>query len=113
MSKTLFLVGCIPVRLLLAFVAYKYSNNSYIRYLLSLITFMIGIGFFYIYATGSRPTGVETEGKPIWWNKLRPVHGTIYLLFALLNLANVKGSWVLLLVDVLIGLGAFLNNYYM
>jgi hypothetical protein len=74
---------------------------------------MIGIGFLYIYKTGSRPTGIETEGKPIWWNNLRPIHGTLYLLFSLFTLANVKFSWILLVLDVILGLGAFTKNYYL
>lgn len=108
MSKTLFLIGCIPTRILLAYIAFKFPSS----HILSLITFVMAIGFFYIYKTGSRKTGVETEGKPIWWNDMRPVHGSIYLLFSLCNLAGIKNSWMFLALDVLVGLGAFMNHYY-
>lgn len=113
MSKTLFLLGCIPTRILLAYIAFKFSHNPYIKYILSLITFMIGVGFIYIYKTGSRKTGIETEGKPIWWNNMRPIHGTIYLLFSILTLSNVRFSWILLVLDVILGLGAFTMHYYL
>lgn len=108
MSKILFLTGCIPMRILLAYIAFKFPSSK----ILSLITFMIALGFFYIYATGSRKTGMETEGKPIWWNDMRPVHGIIYLLFSLCNLAGINNAWSLLALDVFIGLGAFINHYY-
>jgi len=104
----LFLAACIPARILLAYIAFKFPSS----HLLSLITFLIAIGFFYIYATGSRKTGVETGGKLIWWNHMRPIHGTLYLLFSLCTLANIKNAWVFLALDVVIGLGAFINHYY-
>jgi hypothetical protein len=108
MSKVLFLLGCIPTRIFLTYLAFKYPNNL----ILSLLTFIIGTGFFYIYITGSRKIGIETEGKPIWWNNLRPFHGTFYLIFSILNLVNIKNAWIFLAIDTLFGLTAFLNNYY-
>jgi hypothetical protein len=107
MSKTLFLAACIPSRILLAYIAFKFPSSQ----ILSLVTFIIAIGFFYIYSTGSRKTGIETGGQPIWWNDMRPVHGLLYLLYSLSNLAKVKNAWVFLALDVIIGLGAFTNHY--
>lgn len=113
MSKTLFLIGCIPTRLLLVYLAYylDYTNSPF-KNLLALITLIIGFGFLTIYFKGLRKTGVETEGRPIWWNNIRPVHGFIYILFSVLYMLNVKNSWMILLIDVIIGLIAFINNYY-
>lgn len=111
MSKTLFLLGCIPTRIIIAYLAFYFKENKYVSNILSLFALIISLGFFYIYFSGSRKTGIETGGKPIWWNNWRPVHGTIYLLFAVFTLTNVKNAWILLLIDVLIGLSAFVNNY--
>lgn len=111
MSKQLFLMGCIPTRILIAYIAFHFSDNKSISNILAILALMISIGFFYIYFTGSRKTGVETEGKLIWWNNWRPVHGSIYLLFAVLTLLNVKNAWLLLALDVLVGLAAFINHY--
>ena len=123
-SKLLFLIGCIPTRLLLAFIAYyslnydsKYSNN--LKYILTIITFLIGISFIIIYEKGWRKKGVETGGKEIWWNNYRPIHGSIYLIFSILSLLYIikpsysilKHIWILLLLDVLIGLFAFSKHY--
>ena len=108
MSKTLFLAGCIPTRIILAYIAFKFPSSK----IISLITFVIALGFFYIYISGSRKTGIETGGKAIWWNDIRPVHATIYLLFSLCNLAGIKNAWSLLALDVFIGLGVFINHYY-
>jgi hypothetical protein len=123
-SKLLFLIGCIPTRLLLAYLAYyslnydsKFSNN--LKYILTIITFLIGLSFIIIYEKGWRKTGPETGGKEIWWNDYRPIHGSIYLTFSFLTLLHIlkpsysclKYIWILLLLDVLIGLFAFSKHY--
>lgn len=108
MSKTLFLLGCIPVRILLAYIAFKLQSNK----LLSILAFMIGFSFFIIYTTGIRKTGIETGGKPIWWNEWRPLHGFLYVLFAILNWMNVRNAWMVLVLDAIIGLIAFSLHYY-
>lgn len=125
-SKLLFLAGCIPTRLLLAFLAYYFLNlktqNKNLLFILSIITFLIGLSFIIIYEKGWRKTGLETGGKEIWWNNYRPVHGIIYLIFSILtfiyilNISNpsysiLKHIWLLLLLDVLIGIFAFSKHY--
>jgi hypothetical protein len=111
MSKLLFLIGCVPTRLLLTYLAY-YLENSPLKNIVGLLTMVIGLGFLTIYFKDLRKTGVETEGRPIWWNNLRPVHGSLYILFSVLYLTGVKNSWIILLIDVIVGLIAFINNYY-
>jgi hypothetical protein len=102
----LFLFGCIGVRSLLTYTAYSYKNIS----LLPLVTSLIGLGFFIIYLTNSRKTGPEVFGEQIWWNNLRPVHGTLYLLFSIAYYYKVEYAWIFLLLDVIIGLTAFINK---
>lgn len=117
-SSYLFFLGCIPVRLFLAYLAYyahKHNNKS-LMLLMMIITFFIGMGFLSIYFMGWRKTGFEVDDKKIWWNSLRPIHGTIYLLSFLLlitrNSKYVKYVWPLLLLDVLIGISAEIAHLY-
>jgi ABC-type xylose transport system permease subunit len=109
-SWILFLLLCIPLRLSLALIAKNASYN--VLRLLALFAIIIGIGFWVIFLGGYRKTGVETGGKPIWWNNIRPLHGTIFILFAILVLTPYyNNAWYLLLLDVIIGLIAFIVHY--
>lgn len=106
----IFLIGCIGVRFLFVIIA-KYINRKYLKYL-GYTALLPAIGFMYIYLTGSRKTGLETFGKKIWWNNLRPIHSILYFLFAYYAIMGNKDSWIYLLVDVLIGLTSFLIYHY-
>lgn len=116
MSKTLFLLGCIPTRIFLVYIAYFLCfsfEKQQIKTLFSLFTLMIGLSFIVIYLNGWRKTGIETEGRIIWWNHIRPLHGFMFITFSLLNFLNFKYSWIFLALDVIIGLIAFFYNYYL
>ena len=101
----LFLGGCIPLRLFIVFIAWVIS----IKYLplLGYIALLPAIGFFYLFLSGKRQTGLETQGAPIWWSKFRPIHGSLYLLFAIYAIKRVRSAYLFLLADVLIGLMLF------
>lgn len=103
-----FLFGCILTRLLFVIIA-KYIDKKYLPYLgmLALIPFL---GFTYIYVNELRKTGIETDGKPIWWDHLRPVHAALYYIFAVMALRKQDNAYIPLLVDVVIGLLAFINH---
>ncbi len=94
------------IRCLFALIA-----KNYIEYLPMMGYFALvpAIGFLYIYITGSRKTGPEVIGDKIWWNDLRPVHGFLYLLFAINAFEKNPDSWIILMLDVIIGLIAFLH----
>ncbi len=106
----LFLIGCIGLRLLLAYIA-KNVNTTLLKYM-GYLLLIPAIGFFYIYLTNSRKSGAEVFGSKIWWNHLRPVHGLLYLLFAYNAINGNKNAWIYLFVDVIIGLSAFLIYHY-
>jgi len=73
---------------------------------------MISIGFIYIWLTGSRPTGPETFGEPIWWNHMRPVHALIYTLFAYKAITRQRDAWEYLAMDVVLGLFVYaMHNF--
>ena len=106
----LFLGGCITVRLAFVVVA-KYVNPNYLPYL-GILALIPAIGFISIYLGDYRKTGREVFGNKIWWNDLRPIHASLYILFALLALKKNKYSWVPLLVDVTFGLLVFINHHH-
>ncbi len=102
----LFSLGCIPTRLYLAWLLY---SNILPKELGGIVLCAIGIGFWLIYFFDLRKTGGEVFGEKIWWNTLRPFHGTMYLLAGLTYYNNTewrKMSWKLILIDTLVGLGA-------
>ena len=118
----LFLIGCMGARSLLVYLAYKKSTRKYV----ALLTAIIAIGFMYIYLTGSRKTGPEVSifagreankvfGDAIWWNDLRPVHATLYATAALMIWTNryANDAWKVLLLDLVIGLLAFINKHFL
>ena len=105
----LFLFGCIVVRFIFVYIAKKYTKYLPIMGGLALI---VAIGFAYVYFSKSRVTGREVFGEKIWWNDLRPIHALLYLLFGIFALQNISYSWVILFIDVLIGLVSFLLFHY-
>lgn len=108
-SQQLFLFGCIPVRILLAYLAK--NANKQMLHLMGYLGLIIALGFTYIYLTGSRKTGPETFGRPIWWNNWRPIHAGLYFAFAYTALHGCGCAWRYLATDVVVGLIAFIMNY--
>ena len=106
----LFLGGCIPARLFVVFIAWSIS----IRYLplLGYVALLPAFGFLYLFVSGTRQTGLETQGAPIWWSNFRPIHGILYLLFAIYAIKGIRTAYLFLLVDVIIGLILFLWFHY-
>ena len=104
--RLLFLLGCLPARLFLVYLAYTLSL-TYLHYL-GYLALVPATGFTLIYLMDWRKTGNETFGQPIWWNHLRPVHALFYFLFAQSAIrGEKKTSYLYLVADVLVGLAAF------
>ena len=108
----MFLIGCMGSRFLLTYVT-KISSFDNLKYI-SYVTGLIGLSFIYIYFIGSDSADKQLEwagDKMIWWNHLRIVHGSLYLLFSYLAYNGNKDAWMILLVDTLIGLFSWLNHH--
>ncbi len=106
----LFLIGCIGVRLLFVYLAIKLPILG--LKIMGIIAIMISLGFLVIFIFGLRKTGPETMGDKIWWNSLRPFHATTYLIFGILAIMGIqKYAWVVLLIDVMIGLLFFILHH--
>jgi len=106
-----FFIICIIVRFLLVIIA-KYINKDILQ-ILGWISILPAIGFIFLYLTNRRKTGIEVGGKKIWWNKLRPIHGVLYLLFSIYAIKKETFAWMPLLLDVILGILFYIDNYYL
>ena len=106
----MFLGGCIPLRLLLVYIA-KNIPLEYLPYM-GIVTLLPAFGFIYLYLSGQRTVGLETQGAPIWWAPFRIIHGLLYLAFSIYALNRVRTAYRILAVDVILGLGLFLWHHY-
>jgi hypothetical protein len=96
-----FVFGCIPARLGLVYLAYKYYADWSVG--LAFAATVLAVGFLAIYVLGLRKTGAEVFGETIWWNDLRPVHAVIWGLFAYFVAQKNPLSYTLPLLDAVIG----------
>jgi hypothetical protein len=112
----LFLIGCMGVRSTIAYTAKRVGEKPELREkwlkTMGYIALIPAIGFMYIYLTDSRKTGPEVFGGEIWWNDLRPVHGCLWLAFAIYAIKLNANAWLFLAGDTLVGLLAFLDRRY-
>jgi hypothetical protein len=106
---TLFIIGCIPIRLLLVWLTY----NLNIKYLpiLGLLLFIIGFGFGFLYFGNLRLTAPEAGGKT-WWHNYRLIHGMLYLTASIYAFQGKNTAWIPLLFDVLLGIMVSIVRYY-
>lgn len=100
-----FLFGCMLARFAIVYVAYVIPSK-FLPWM-SLPALAIAIGFSLIYIKGWRKTGAETGGQPIWWDHLRPIHASLWFLFALLAFKKDRRAWTVLFADTILGLTAF------
>lgn len=105
----LFLLGCIPLRLLFVQIA-KNINNKWLP-TLGTLALLPALGWLWIYFIQPRNTGPEVFGGKIWWNHLRPIHAVLYITFAYMAFQKRKNAYIPLLLDVVFGLTAFLNHH--
>jgi hypothetical protein len=105
MRKSLFLLCCIPSRILFAYLT-KTVDPKYLPYC-AMIAALPMLGWLYIYFISPRTTGPEMFGDIIWWNEIRIVHALLYLLFIIYAIQKKSFSYIVLIVDVIVGLIAF------
>jgi hypothetical protein len=112
----LFIFVCVGIRLFLVYVAKKLNDLKKLGLLKVMggILLIPAIVFLYSYMN-YKTTDKGAAGGNVWWNSLRLVHGFTYLLFGIMALSNNKklysNAWIVLLIDVGIGLLAFLIQY--
>ena len=104
----LFTFGCIVVRLCIVYIAKEITS---LQFYLSLISIIIGGRFIYLYFNSPSFNNFQDLGiESVWWNYMRPIHGLLYLSYGILTLLKVKNTWILLLVDLIIGIIATIYN---
>ncbi len=107
----LFLVGCIGIRTLFVFSA-KNINRDYLPYM-GYIAALISFGLAYIFITNSKGKGTKGAfGGEVWWYNLRPIHAINYAIFAHMAINKSPNAWIVLLIDVVIGLIAHLYYHH-
>jgi len=97
---------CLFVRSLLAYFARNY--NEVILY----FTTLVGCTFWILFLFNLRQVADEStaKGKKVWWSNLRPVHGSLYLLFSYLYYKGNEKAYLVLVLDVVLGLFVWLNK---
>ena len=109
LRAALFLIGCMGARIGAAWAARVAPRDR--LPVLGAVAAVIAAGFFIIYAFDLRKTGAEVFGERIWWNALRPVHGTLYATFAILAIQKNESAWIVLAADAALGLAAFVRQH--
>ena len=105
-SKVLFILGCIPARLLMAYLPQILPTN-YLPFLGLLISFM-AIGMLYLFFTNSRLKAMEAGGTT-WWKNYRLLHGMLLLTGAIYLFRKQRIASLPLFFDVFIGTLLFLD----
>ena len=109
-SINLFLLGCIPIRIIIALIP-LYIDKKWLFYY-SFILFTMSISFLYLYFTNSRENAFEAGGKT-WWAKYRIIHGLLYLIAAYYAYFQNRNAWIPLMIDVIFGLFLFIQNRFL
>jgi hypothetical protein len=105
----IFFIGCIGARLLFVYLAFKLP--LFWLKIMGMIAIIISMGFLMTFIFDLRNTGIM--GDKVWWNSLRPFHSVTYLIFGILAIKGIQNeAWKILLLDVSVGLGAFLIHYF-
>ena len=104
-SKTLFLLGCIPTRVSLAWYAKNYPSEN-----LGYGLLIIAIGFLYLYFNNLRLNAREATGGVTWWAPYRIIHGLLYLIAAIYMFKEPRNAWIPLASDVILGFMFFLKH---
>ena len=108
-SQKLFIFGCIPVRILLAYFTKQLSPNK--LKMLGFVLLAMGLGFLYLYFTNGRLTAPEAGGVT-WWSRFRIIHGVLYTVAAILALKGNRNAWIPLALDVIVGILVSIAHYY-
>ena len=106
--QLLFVFGCMPLRFLLAYIAYTISSNL-LPYL-GIILFIIGASMLYLYFTNGRLNAPEGGGVT-WWKNLRLLHGSLFICAAIYAFNKDNYAYIPLLIDPIVGLFSFIQKH--
>jgi hypothetical protein len=109
-SINLFLLACIPLRLIIALIPLYIEKNLLFYY--SFILFLIGLSFLYLFFTNKRQNAFEAGGHT-WWAKYRIIHGILYLIAGYYAYYQNRNAWIPLIIDVIFGLFLFIQKRFL
>ena len=109
-SKLLFLLGCIPARLVLVYISTQIPADK-LKYF-GIPLFLIAISFLFLYFTNGRMNAPEAGSGVTWWSNLRIIHGLLYLAASVYAFQGKPQVWIPLLIDVIFGFFAFVLKGY-
>ena len=104
----LFFLLCIPLRLLLVYIAYILPLNKlkYMGYLMLIPSIGFGNSFLK-YKKGDK----GAFGGNVWWNNYRLIHSFSYAMFSIQAFLQYNKAWMILFIDAILGLIFFINKY--
>lgn len=106
----LFLLGCIPLRIIIAIIP-LYIDTKFLPYY-GLILSLFAIAFFVLYFKQLRMKAFEGGGDT-WWADFRILHGLLYLCAAIYSFQEKILASVPLLMDAILGLVLFIYHHFM
>ncbi len=97
---------CVLVRFLFAYFTKIIKNNK----IISFVTFLLSLSFFYLFLFDLRLNAPEANGIT-WWNIVRPIHGSLFLLFTIYYLKKYEFAYNFLLLDTILGIIFFMFHH--
>ena len=107
--KILFII-CIIIRFALAYLV-KIFYDKPLRIVFSILYGILSLGIFYQYIKNDRNVGAF--GQKVWWSNYRLIHGIIWGYASISIYNRYKYSYVILLIDTLIGIFGHIYNHYL
>jgi hypothetical protein len=108
-SVLLFLLLCIPARLLIAWGASRVPTKYMMMYAFGLLA--IALGFLYLFFTKGRQMAPEAGGVT-WWANYRLIIGLLYLAAAIYLFQGRRDlAWIPIVIDTSFGLMLFINKH--
>ena len=88
------------------------AKNKKMQKTLGILYILFSIGIMYLYTSNTRNTGLEAGGV-IWWKNYRPFFSIIWFLFGISYILNYDWSWKILILDIILGMGLFINKHFL
>ena len=75
-------------------------------------TLIAGLWFLYAFIIKPYTYAKVIKTTKVWWQDIRILHACTYLVFSYLAINKQQNAWIVLMIDVFIGLYAFLFHHY-
>lgn len=105
-SRALFFLGCVPVRLALAYMGTVPKLLPAVAAMCA--TFAAGMAGVYVW--DMRPRAAEGGGGPTYWDCLRPIHAALFFGAGLYAWRGSTAAGTLLLIDALLGVASHMSR---